>query len=100
MGIKLGFIGLGIMGKPVAPRNDLSSELLVADLTGTREKTGRECEIIITLGPKGKKVQDISLFSPVRVPARLKSGSLAQVSGYRQRLTGYRAFSFSQQKSS
>ena len=42
MGMKLGFIGLGSMGKPIAPRDDLSSELLVADLTGARKKNGRE----------------------------------------------------------
>ena len=51
MGIKLGFIGLGIMGKPMAlkllkAKDDSSSELLVADLN---KDLGGPCAVDATL---------------------------------------------------
>ena len=80
MGIKLGFIGLGIMGRPMAlnllkAKDDPASELLVSDLNkdavnalvkaGAREASyaeiGRECSIIITMVPNGRIVQESRL---------------------------------------
>ena len=86
--MKLGFIGLGIMGRPMAKnllkkkdqpgsaagtKASYLSELLVSDLNkeavadvvaaGAREATyaeiGAECSVIITMVPNGAIVQDI-----------------------------------------
>ncbi len=94
MGVKLGFIGLGIMGRPMAlnllkAKDDPTSELLVSDLNkdavnalvqaGAREASyaeiGRECSIIITMVPNGKIVQDI-LFGNDGAAKEIKPGSL------------------------
>ncbi len=92
--MKVGFIGLGIMGRPMAEnllkaKDNPSSELLVSDLNqdavnalvkdGARSASyaeiGNECEIIITMVPNGKIVQDI-LFSTDGVASKIKKGSL------------------------
>ena len=92
--MKLGFIGLGIMGRPMAinllkAKDNPDSELLVADLNkdavnalvqaGAREASysemGKECEIIITMVPNGKIVQDI-LFGADGVASTIKAGAL------------------------
>ena len=94
MGVKLGFIGLGIMGRPMAlnllkAKDDPSSELLVSDLNkeavnalvnaGAREASyaeiGRECSVIITMVPNGKIVQEI-LFGENGVASSIKSGAI------------------------
>ena len=72
--MKVGFIGLGIMGRPMA-KNLLNAgvELVVSDLNkeavdelvslgaeaGTYEQIGEKCDIILTILPNGKIVQDV-----------------------------------------
>lgn len=92
--MKLGFIGLGIMGRPMAKnllkaKDNSSSELLVSDLnqeavedlvkSGAKKASyseiGAECEIIITMVPNGKIVQEI-LFAPEGVTSNIKKGTL------------------------
>lgn len=87
---KIGFIGLGIMGRPMAARLlDAGYPLLVNDLNpaaaacleekGARfaspAKIGQECGLILTILPNGVVVQDV-LFSPQGVAQALKPGSL------------------------
>ncbi|MCR5347027.1 MAG: NAD-binding protein [Fretibacterium sp.] len=101
--MKVGFIGLGIMGRPMAKnllkaraesgsawgKDQAGSELLVSDLNkeavadvvaaGAREATyaeiGAECSIIITMVPNGKIVQEI-LFGPGGVASSIRKGAL------------------------
>ena len=71
---KAGFIGLGIMGKPMAKnllkagvqlvvndRNEAAVDELVADgaQKGTYEEIGENCEIVFTILPNGPIVQDV-----------------------------------------
>ena len=89
--MKAGFIGLGIMGRPMA-KNLLKAggfELLVSDLNqeavadvaaaggrpASYAEIGAECEIIITIVPTGAIVQDI-LFGPDGVASTIKKGAL------------------------
>ena len=87
---KAGFIGLGIMGKPMA-KNLLKAgcELMVYDINkdavdevakeGAKaaglEEIGRECEIIFTILPNGKIVSDV-LFSENGVFSTVKAGAV------------------------
>lgn len=87
---KIGFIGLGIMGKPMC-KNLLKSgvPLIVSDIneravneliavgakTGTYAEIGETCDIIITMLPNGKIVQDV-LFSDNGVATKLSDGKL------------------------
>ena len=92
--MKLGFIGLGIMGRPMAKnllkkKDQPDSELLVFDLNkeavadlvaaGAQEATyaeiGAECSVIITMVPNGAIVQEI-LFGPGGVASTIRAGSL------------------------
>ena len=86
----IGFIGLGIMGKPMAKNlikkgcqlkiNDINSTV-VAELkqegaqAGTLEEIGSSCDIVITILPNGSIVQDV-LFQKDGLAGSLKPGSL------------------------
>ena len=88
--MKIGFIGLGIMGKPMA-KNLLKAgyQLLVSDLNekavedvvaaggqpGSYQQIGRECEIIITMVPSGQIVKEI-LFGESGLASGLEAGKL------------------------
>lgn len=87
---KAGFIGLGIMGKPMA-KNLLNGgvELMVYDLNkaaveeltalgakeGTLAQIGEECEIVFTILPNGSIVQSV-LFDEGGVASTIKKGSV------------------------
>lgn len=87
---KVGFIGLGIMGRPMAKNllkggvdlmvNDLD-EGAVADLVaagaqhGTYEEIGKACDIIMTILPNGSIVQSV-LFSEGGVASALTAGKV------------------------
>ena len=87
---KVGFIGLGIMGGPMA-RNllkggvDLTvcdlNEALVADFVsagakrGTAAEIGASCDIVFTILPNGGIVQD-TLFGENGVTASIKAGTI------------------------
>lgn len=87
---KLGFIGLGIMGKPMA-KNLIKGgyDLVVYDLNkdvvdelvnlGAEYKSlneiGEMCEIIFTILPNGKIVQDV-LFKEGGIASTIKEGSI------------------------
>lgn len=92
--MKVGFIGLGIMGRPMAKnllkkKDQTGAELLVSDLNkeavadvvaaGAKEATyaeiGAECNVIITMVPNGAIVQEI-LFGPGGVASTIKAGAL------------------------
>ena len=92
--MKVGFIGLGIMGRPMAKnllkkKDQTGAELLVSDLNkeavadvvaaGAKEATyaeiGAECNVVITMVPNGAIVQEI-LFGPGGVASTIKKGSL------------------------
>ena len=88
--MKIGFIGLGIMGKPMA-KNLLNAgmKLMVSDLNkdavnelvgrgaeqGTYAEIGAQSDIVITMLPNGQIVQDV-LFGPGGVAENLASGKL------------------------
>lgn len=88
--MKVGFIGLGIMGRPMA-KNMLKAgvELLVADLNkeavadvvaegaveGTYEQIGDECGVVFIIVPNGDIVKSI-LFDEKGVASTLKEGSI------------------------
>lgn len=87
---KIGFIGLGIMGKPMA-LNMLKAgcELIVSDLnasaveeavkagaiSGTYSEIGKNCDVIITVLPNGRIVQNV-LFQPGGVSGALTAGKI------------------------
>ncbi len=87
---KAGFIGLGIMGRPMA-KNLLKAgvELVVYDLntaavedlvaagakSGTPASIGAECEVIMTILPNGAIVQDV-LFGENGVASGLSAGKV------------------------
>ena len=92
--MKVGFIGLGIMGRPMAKnllkkKGETGTEFLVSDLNkeavadvvaaGAKEATyaeiGAECNVVITMVPNGAIVQEI-LFGPGGVASTIKKGSL------------------------
>jgi len=86
----IGFIGLGIMGKPMAANllkngcdlmvNDINPAA-VAELqragaaAGTPAEIGSACNIVFTMLPNGPIVQEV-LFSPGGIAAALKPGSM------------------------
>lgn len=86
----LGFIGLGIMGKPMA-KNLMKSgyKLAVYDLNKAMvdelinegaefkdlEAIGESCDVIFTILPNGKIVQDV-LFDENGVASKIKPGSI------------------------
>lgn len=88
--MKLGFIGLGIMGKPMA-KNLIKGgcNLLVYDINksavdelvsygakyASLSEIGEECEIVFTILPNGAIVQDI-LFGANGLTNTLKEGSI------------------------
>ena len=88
--MKAGFIGLGIMGKPMS-KNLLKAgvELLVNDLNqeavdevvaaggkaATQAEIGENCDIIITILPNGSIVKSV-LFGENGVASKIKPGSL------------------------
>ncbi|MCC0643699.1 2-hydroxy-3-oxopropionate reductase [Clostridioides difficile] len=88
--MKLGFIGLGIMGKPMA-KNLIKGgcNLLVYDINksvvdelvsygakyASLSEIGEECEIVFTILPNGAIVQDI-LFGADGLTNTLKEGSI------------------------
>lgn len=88
--MKVGFIGLGIMGRPMA-KNLLNAgvELVVSDLNteavnelvslgaeaGTYEQIGQKCDIILAILPNGKIVQDV-LFGEDGVSKALTAGKI------------------------
>lgn len=88
--MKVGFIGLGIMGKPMAKQllkskvellvYDLN-EAAVAEVTGlgaekaSLPQIGTSCEVVFTILPNGAIVQDV-LFGENGVAAGLKAGSV------------------------
>lgn len=87
---KVGFIGLGIMGRPMA-HNLLKAgvELMVNDTlqaavdelvaagaqSGSYAEIGRSCDVIITILPSGPIVQQV-LFTPGGVSGGLSAGKL------------------------
>lgn len=88
--MKVGFIGLGIMGKPMA-KNLLKGqvELIVSDLNqeavkeltdlgaeaGSYEEIGEKCDIVLTILPNGAIVQDV-LFGEKGVTKTMAAGKL------------------------
>jgi 2-hydroxy-3-oxopropionate reductase len=87
---KIGFIGLGIMGKPMATRLlkagcDLTiydiNEVVTAEFqrvgaaTGSPAKIGSSCNIIFTMLPNGAIVSDV-LFGSGGVSSELNPGSI------------------------
>lgn len=88
--MRAGFIGLGIMGKPMA-KNLLKGgvELMVSDLSeaavqelvsegavkGSQEEIGKSCEVVFTILPNGAIVQNV-LFDEGGVAEYMKAGSV------------------------
>lgn len=88
--MRAGFIGLGIMGKPMA-KNLLKGgvELMVSDLSeaavqelvsegavkGSQEEIGKSCEVVFTILPNGAIVQNV-LFGEGGVAEYMKAGSV------------------------
>ena len=87
---KVGFIGLGIMGKPMA-KNLINAgmKLIVSDLNeeavaevvkagaekGTYAEIGKNCDVIITMVPNGAIVQSI-LFGENGVASTIQKGAI------------------------
>ncbi len=86
----IGFIGLGIMGKPMAKNLLKAGEsLMVYDINpeaveavtaegakaGTPEAIGRECQVVFTILPNGPIVQEV-LFGEGGAAASLKAGAV------------------------
>ena len=88
--MKIGFIGLGIMGRPMA-LNLISKghDLFVSDInqeavaglvekgatTGTLQEMGKSCDLIFTILPNGAIVQDV-LFGQNGAASSLEAGSI------------------------
>lgn len=88
--MKVGFIGLGIMGKPMASHLAKAGvDLMVADLNqdlvkelellgakgGTYEEIGKSCDIVLTILPNASIVKDV-YFGENGVAQHMKKGSL------------------------
>ena len=89
--MKIGFVGLGIMGKPMASHLAKAGiDLMVCDLdetlvqelcalgakpAGSYAEMGRECDIILTILPTGAIVRDV-LFGEDGVASALSAGKL------------------------
>ena len=88
--MKIGFIGLGIMGKPMA-KNLVKAgySLMVSNLTpgpveelvacgaaaATQKEIGRQCDIVMTMVPNSPQVKEIMLGED-GVGAQMKPGSI------------------------
>lgn len=88
--MKIGFIGLGIMGRPMA-KNMLKAgiDLMVMDVKreavseivaegaeeGSYEQIGKECEIVFLIVPNGKASKEI-IFGEKGLASALKKGSI------------------------
>lgn len=87
---KAGFIGLGIMGKPMAKNllakgvelmvNDLNTEAVkeleaAGAVSGTAAEIGEECEIVFTILPNGDIVKNV-LFGDEGVAGHMKEGGI------------------------
>ncbi|MDD4108592.1 MAG: NAD(P)-binding domain-containing protein, partial [Prolixibacteraceae bacterium] len=87
---KIGFIGLGIMGKPMAlnlinagysllvlKKNSASGELMKSGATAyeTAEEIARECDIVITMLPDSPEVEEV-VFSVNGVLSGIGPGSV------------------------
>lgn len=87
---KAGFIGLGIMGKPMAKNllakgvelmvNDLNTEAVkeleaAGAVSGTAAEIGEECEIVFTILPNGVIVKNV-LFGDEGVAGHMKEGGI------------------------
>lgn len=88
--MKIGFIGLGIMGKPMAKLLlKANVELMVCDLnktavselikagasSGSYAEIGRQCEIVFTILPNGAIVQNV-LFGKDGAASALRQGAI------------------------
>ena len=88
--MKLGFIGLGIMGRPLAKHLVAAGfDVMVSDVnpvpvqelvsmgatTGSYAEIGEQCEVVITILPTGGIVQAV-LFGENGIASTLKPGSL------------------------
>lgn len=88
--MKAGFIGLGIMGKPMAMNLVKAGvELMVSDLnqtavqelcdagatSGSYAEIGEQCEVIMTILPNGTIVQEV-LFGEGGVTSTIKQGAV------------------------
>ena len=88
--MKVGFIGLGIMGRPLAKHLlKAGFDLMVSDVnpkpveelvgmgagTGTYAEIGAQCEVVITILPTGGIVQSV-LFDEGGIASTIKAGSL------------------------
>ena len=93
--MKVGFIGLGIMGKPMAKNlAKAGTELMVYDLNdavveelealgamrGTVESIGTQCGVVFTILPTGAIVQDV-LFGEGGLAEAMKKGGTAASAG-------------------
>ena len=87
--MKIGFIGLGIMGKPMAKNlikhgyelyvNNKSpkAELELASLgakVATKEEIGKNCDVVMTMVPNSPDVKEV-MFGEDGVAAHMKAGS-------------------------
>ena len=88
--MKVGFIGLGIMGRPLAKHLlNAGVDLMVSDVnpvpvqelvsmgagTGSYAEIGEQCDVVITILPTGGIVQSV-LFGEGGIASTLKPGSL------------------------
>ena len=88
--MKVGYIGLGIMGRPLAKHLvNAGFDLMVSDInpepvkelvamgatTGSYAEIGEQCEVVITILPNGAIVQSV-LFGEGGIASTLKPGSL------------------------
>lgn len=92
---KAGFIGLGIMGKPMAKKLlSAETQLMVYDLnkeavkelvdlgaqSGTLKEIGAACEIVFTILPNGSIVQSVLFGADGVVPSMKKGGVVCDMS--------------------
>lgn len=88
--MKLGFVGLGIMGRPMAKHLvQAGHDVMVADLnqdlvnelvamgakSGTYADMGRECDIVMMILPTGSIVQSV-IFGEDGIAANMKEGGI------------------------
>ena len=88
--MKIGFIGLGIMGRPLSKHLvNAGFDVMVSDVnpdpvkelvslgasTGTYAEIGEQCEVVITILPTGGIVQSV-LFDEGGIASTIKPGSL------------------------
>ena len=88
--MKLGFVGLGIMGRPMAKHLvQAGHDVMVADLnqdlvnelvalgakSGTYADMGRDCDIVMMILPTGNIVQSV-IFGEDGVASTMKAGGI------------------------